>query len=253
MMLRRVKRPKRFPLAKTLVVGFLGLMAAMILVVTGKTVLMNKSTVEAKEETSKPVSLAKKKSSVKVDLLSVSRSMESSSSSSEVAVADASTVSQESSQDSVTETAESTVAVAAPSVEGTVAAEVVTESQLPVSNETGAYVAAANNNYVAEQVAYAQAAPATNYGYTLANGNTAGEIGSEAAAQMAAATGVPQSTWEYIIARESNGNPNAYNPSGASGLFQTIPGWGSTATVQDQINSAINAYNAQGLAAWGMQ
>ena len=85
----------------------------------------------------------------------------------------------------------------------------------------------------------------------LANGNTAGEVGSYAAQQMAARTGVPASTWEMIIARESNGQVNAYNPSGASGLFQTMPGWGSTATVDDQINSAVNAYNNQGLSAWG--
>ena len=88
-------------------------------------------------------------------------------------------------------------------------------------------------------------------GQVLSNGNTAGAIGSAAAAQMAAATGVPQSTWEHIIARESNGNPNVANASGASGLFQTMPGWGSTATVQDQVNSAIKAYRAQGLSAWG--
>ncbi|MEX2785667.1 transglycosylase SLT domain-containing protein [Streptococcus sp. H49] len=93
----------------------------------------------------------------------------------------------------------------------------------------------------------AVSAPSTS----VTNGNTAGAVGSEAAAQMAAATGVPQSTWEYIIARESNGDYTASNTSGASGLFQTMPGWGSTATVQDQINSAINAYNAQGLSAWG--
>lgn len=86
----------------------------------------------------------------------------------------------------------------------------------------------------------------------LANGNTAGATGSYAAQQMAARTGVPASTWEYIIARESNGQVNAYNPSGASGLFQTMPGWGSTVTVDDQINSAVNAYNSQGLSAWGM-
>ncbi|MBM7635828.1 hypothetical protein JOC31_000642 [Streptococcus saliviloxodontae] len=85
----------------------------------------------------------------------------------------------------------------------------------------------------------------------LANGNTAGETGSYAAAQMAAATGVSQSTWEYIIARESNGDSSVTNSSGASGLFQTMPGWGSTATVDDQIQSALNAYNAQGLSAWG--
>lgn len=105
---------------------------------------------------------------------------------------------------------------------------------------------------VAYESAYApQNVQATN-AVSLANGNTAGATGSEAAAQMAAATGVPQSTWEYIIARESNGQVNATNGSGASGLFQTMPGWGSTATVQDQINSAINAYRAQGLSAWGM-
>lgn len=86
----------------------------------------------------------------------------------------------------------------------------------------------------------------------LSNGNTAGEIGSYAAQQMQARTGVSASTWEYIIARESNGQVNARNASGASGLFQTMPGWGSTATVEDQINAAVKAYNSQGLRAWGV-
>lgn len=85
----------------------------------------------------------------------------------------------------------------------------------------------------------------------LSNGNTAGSIGASAAQEMARRTGVSSTTWETIIARESNGNPNAYNPSGASGLFQTMPFWGSTATVSDQIEAATRAYNAQGLAAWG--
>ena len=94
-------------------------------------------------------------------------------------------------------------------------------------------------------------APSANYSTydstpVLANGNTAGETGTYAAARMAELTGVSASTWEAIIARESN----AYNASGASGLFQTMPGWGSTATVEDQIQSAYNAYNAQGLSAW---
>lgn len=97
---------------------------------------------------------------------------------------------------------------------------------------------------------YSYAAPAAG-NVVLSNGNTAGEIGLYAAQRMADATGVPASTWEYIIARESGGNPHAYNASGASGLFQTIPGWGSTATVEDQISTALNAYNAQGLSAWG--
>ncbi|MDQ0222563.1 LysM peptidoglycan-binding domain-containing protein [Streptococcus moroccensis] len=115
------------------------------------------------------------------------------------------------------------------------------------SNSTttvSSFVAAGTQTY------YASTSVATS-GTVLANGNTAGETGSYAAQQMAAATGVPASTWEHIIARESNGQVDAYNPSGASGLFQTMPGWGSTATVDDQIQSALNAYNAQGLSAWG--
>ena len=97
-------------------------------------------------------------------------------------------------------------------------------------------------------------APSTSGGsIVLANGNTAGSTGAAAAQEMARRTGVSASTWEAIIARESNGQVNARNTSGASGLFQTMPGWGSTATVQDQINSAVKAYNAQGLAAWGVR
>ena len=94
-------------------------------------------------------------------------------------------------------------------------------------------------------------AQSTNGGIVLSNGNTAGEQGSYAAARMAEMTGVPASTWEAIIARESNGQVNAANASGASGLFQTMPGWGSTATVDDQIQAAYNAYSYQGLSAWG--
>ena len=84
----------------------------------------------------------------------------------------------------------------------------------------------------------------------LSNGNTAGATGSSAAQIMAQRTGVSASTWAAIIARESNGQVNAYNPSGASGLFQTMPGWGPTNTVDQQINAAVKAYKAQGLGAW---
>ena len=94
-------------------------------------------------------------------------------------------------------------------------------------------------------------AQSTNGGIVLSNGNTAGEQGAYAASRMAEMTGVPASTWEAIIARESNGQVNATNASGASGLFQTMPGWGSTATVDDQIQAAYNAYSSQGLSAWG--
>ena len=124
------------------------------------------------------------------------------------------------------------------------------------SQEPG--VEASTNQVVAEtttpaNATYNAAPVVTNSGngIVLANGNTAGETGSYAAARMAEMTGVPASTWEAIIARESNGQVNAANPSGASGLFQTMPGWGSTATVDDQIQAAYNAYSNQGLSAWG--
>ena len=115
--------------------------------------------------------------------------------------------------------------------------------------------AAQQQEVVAAQQSYA--APAQSYSapggsVVLSNGNTAGADGAAAAQEMARRTGVPASTWEHIIARESNGQVGARNASGASGLFQTMPGWGSTATVQDQIDAATRAYQAQGLSAWGM-
>lgn len=85
----------------------------------------------------------------------------------------------------------------------------------------------------------------------LSNGNTAGTIGAGAAKEMEKRTGVPATTWETIIARESNGRLDAYNPSGARGLFQTMPGWGPTNTLAQQLDAATRAYNAQGLSAWG--
>ncbi|HHS2763789.1 TPA: transglycosylase SLT domain-containing protein [Streptococcus agalactiae] len=138
--------------------------------------------------------------------------------------------------------------------------EANSQQQVTASEEAAVEQAVVTENTPAtSQAQQAYAVTETTYrpaqhqpsGQVLSNGNTAGAIGSAAAAQMAAATGVPQSTWEHIIARESNGNPNVANASGASGLFQTMSGWGSTATVQDQVNSAIKAYRAQGLSAWG--
>lgn len=117
------------------------------------------------------------------------------------------------------------------------------------SAPAAAQTAQKQTTYVAN--AAVTSAQSTNGGIVLSNGNTAGEQGSYAAARMAEMTGVPASTWEAIIARESNGQVNAANASGASGLFQTMPGWGSTATVDDQIQAAYNAYSSQGLSAWG--
>lgn len=139
------------------------------------------------------------------------------------------------------------------SEEATVVAETAASSAqtAPAANQAPVVTEVAYNAAPAPQTQSQQVYTTSSTGYALANGNTAGETGSYAAAQMAAATGVSQATWEHIIARESNGQVGARNASGASGLFQTMPGWGSTATVQDQINSALKAYNAQGLAAWG--
>lgn len=125
------------------------------------------------------------------------------------------------------------------------AVEAAEKSQSDTATTTSTDTTSTQNTITAPSVAASGSGSVV-----LSNGNTAGEVGSYAAAQMAAATGVPQSTWESIIARESNGDHTAANGSGASGLFQTMPGWGSTATVENQIQSALNAYNTQGLSAW---
>ena len=122
------------------------------------------------------------------------------------------------------------------------AVEAAEKSQSDTATTTSTDTTSTQNTITAPSVAASGSGSVV-----LSNGNTAGEVGSYAAAQMAAATGVPQSTWESIIARESNGDHTAAN---GSGLFQTMPGCGSTATVEDQIQSALNAYNTQGLSAW---
>ena len=129
--------------------------------------------------------------------------------------------------------------------EATTKVVVVGTKQRPAAQQQGA----GQQSYSAPAQSYS----APGGSVVLSNGNTAGADGAAAAQEMARRTGVPASTWEHIIARESNGQVNARNASGASGLFQTMPGWGSTATVQDQINAATRAYQAQGLAAWGMR
>lgn len=79
---------------------------------------------------------------------------------------------------------------------------------------------------------------------TLPNGNTAGAIGAKAARILSQRTGASEEDWQYIIARESNGQVNAANPSGAYGLFQTMPQfWGPANTVEEQIEAAYKAYN----------
>lgn len=131
--------------------------------------------------------------------------------------------------------------------EATAKVVVVGTKQRPADQKASSQATSSSQSYSAQS--YSSAGGSVR----LSNGNTAGAEGAAAAQEMARRTGVSASTWEHIIARESNGQVNARNASGASGLFQTMPGWGSTATVQDQINAATRAYKAQGLAAWGMR
>ena len=137
----------------------------------------------------------------------------------------------------------------------TLSVSLAEEERLAAEQAEKAAAEAAAQQAQAAQEAQAQAAASSSPALgsvRLSNGNAAGPVGIEAARIMEQRTGVPATTWELIIARESNGDPNAANPSGARGLFQTMPFHGSTATVADQIEAAVRAYNAQGLSAWGM-
>lgn len=64
------------------------------------------------------------------------------------------------------------------------------------------------------------------------------------------------STLSYIMARESNCNPSAYNASGASGLLQIMPMWaddcggGSLFDPWFNLSCGLHVYAVQGWSAW---
>lgn len=73
-----------------------------------------------------------------------------------------------------------------------------------------------------------------------------------ASQRMADATGLSAEYWNWIIMAESSGDSTITNPTGHYGYFQISPihGMPANASVDTQIDYAINIYNSQGLSAW---
>lgn len=112
----------------------------------------------------------------------------------------------------------------------------------------------AQSAYTAQQT-YNYGYQNTSTTYTTASKATTSYTGTNlkqyVLSQMAAQTGVPESTWDAIITRESNWEPNVVNStSGAYGLFQNMHI--SSGSVEEQVAAAVSLYKAQGLAAWSL-
>ncbi|RRK10003.1 LysM peptidoglycan-binding domain-containing protein [Lactiplantibacillus garii] len=98
-------------------------------------------------------------------------------------------------------------------------------------------------------------AATTNTSSTTSSATTSSYNGSNlksyVLSQMESRTGVSASTWNTIITRESNWQPNVVNStSGAYGLFQNMHI--SSGSVEEQVNAAVALYQAQGMAAWAL-
>lgn len=79
------------------------------------------------------------------------------------------------------------------------------------------------------------------------------QVSPEQAGQyMSVRTGVPVSTWQQIIYRESTNNPLVTNSIGCFGYLQLHPVHGSVSTMtpQQYLDTAVGVYNSQGLSAW---
>ncbi|WP_338207529.1 LysM peptidoglycan-binding domain-containing protein [Lactiplantibacillus paraxiangfangensis] len=86
---------------------------------------------------------------------------------------------------------------------------------------------------------------------TATSSYTGSNLQSYVLGQMESRTGVSASTWNTIITRESNWQPNVVNStSGAYGLFQNMHISGGS--VEAQVNAAVALYNAQGMQAWAL-
>lgn len=80
------------------------------------------------------------------------------------------------------------------------------------------------------------------------------QVSPEQASQyMSARTGVPVSTWQGVIFRESSNNPYALNSLGCFGylqIMQNVHGNVSTWTPQAYLDKAVEIYQSQGARAW---
>ena len=75
----------------------------------------------------------------------------------------------------------------------------------------------------------------------------------EASQYMSTRTGVPASTWQGVIFRESSNNPYALNSLGCFGylqIMQSVHGNVSTWTPQAYLDKAVEIYQSQGAGAW---
>lgn len=74
----------------------------------------------------------------------------------------------------------------------------------------------------------------------------------QASQYMSTRTGVPASTWQQIIYRESTNNPTVTNSIGCFGYLQLHPVHGNVSgmTPQQYLDTAVGVYNSQGLSAW---
>lgn len=132
--------------------------------------------------------------------------------------------------------------------DGSTTSQTTAAQPAATSQSTAAYNGQTNNYN-----GYKAQAATTNQ--TTNNAGSASYTGSNMKSyvlnQMASRTGVPASTWNAIITRESGWNAGIRNSSsGAYGLFQNMHINGGDVTAQ--VNAAVSLYHAQGMGAWAL-